>query len=91
MYGYSTHWLALPSKKIGVIAASSKDITNGVVSRISKYALNELIAISGGMDSPGYKVSGAVDDIRARTLVGAYQSDQGKRIEFFKRPPASIR
>lgn len=85
VYGYSTQWLALPSKKIGVIAASSKDITNGVVSRISKYALKELIAISGGMDSSVYKASGAVDDVRARTLVGSYQSDQGKRIEFFKR------
>lgn len=85
VYGYSTQWLAIPGKKVGVIAACSKDITNGVVSRISKFALKELVAISGGMDSSGYKVSGAVDDIRARTLVGAYQSDQGKRIEFFKR------
>lgn len=85
VYGYSTQWLALPSKKVGVIAASSKDITNGVVSRISKYALKELLAIGGGMDSSGFKKSGAVDDVRARTLVGSYQSEQGKRIEFFKR------
>ena len=75
----------LPSKKVGVIAAASKDITNGLVSRISKYALKELLAIGGGMDSSGFKESGAVDDVRARTLVGSYQSEQGKRIEFFKR------
>ena len=44
IYGYSTQLSALPEPKIGVVVASSVDISNSITRKISSYALDLLIA-----------------------------------------------
>ena len=44
IYGYSTQLSALPEPKIGVVVASSVDISNSITRKISSYTLDLLIA-----------------------------------------------
>ena len=85
VYGYSTKWAALPQQKLGVVAAASKDITNGVVTRISNYALRGLLAIQQGHKIPDFEISGPVDESRMKQVVGLYRNSKNKRIQFFRR------
>ena len=84
VYGYSTQWIALPEKKVGVIAAASKDITDGLVKRISHYALRELLALQTNSDRPKFERTGPVGESRMLQLVGFYDNDK-KTIQVFRR------
>ena len=84
VYGFSTQWIALPDKKIGVIAASSKDITDGVVKRICHYALKELLASESGAPAPKFKPTGPIVEGRIQQLVGSYRQNE-KTIEIYRR------
>lgn len=88
VYGYSTQWLALPDKKLGVIVAASKDICNGVVRRIGDYALEGMLAVNEQRSLPAFKTSGPVSESRLRQIVGRFRqldSQREKQIQFFRR------
>lgn len=74
VYGFSTQLEALPEQKLGVAAVASLDGANGVVSRITDYALRLLLARQAGQDLPAYAVTGPVPAERASQVVGRYQS-----------------
>ncbi|MCH2180434.1 MAG: serine hydrolase [Mariniblastus sp.] len=84
VYGFSTQWIALPEKKVGVIAAASKDICDGLVKRISHYALRELLAWQSNREPPEIERTGPVGEIRMQQLVGSYANGK-KRIRLFRR------
>lgn len=85
VYGYSTQWLALPERKIGVVIAASKDICNGVVARIAKHALACLMAQQQNRKFPEWKTSDPVPEIRQRQVVGLYKDNAGNHIRISKR------
>ncbi len=80
VYGFSTQLAALPERKLGVAAASSLDGTNGVVGRLSDYALRLMMATQEGKPLPNYRTTGPVPSKRARELVGTYREVDGERI-----------
>ena len=84
VYGYSTKWIALPDKKIGVIAAVSKDLSNGLVNRISNYALQEMLAIQDDKPAASFESTSLVPESRMSRLIGKYRS-KNRAIQFFKR------
>ena len=54
IYGYSTQLSALPESKIGVVVASSVDISNSITRKISNYAIDLLIAKEKKLKLPEY-------------------------------------
>lgn len=79
VYGFSTQLEALPERKLGVAAASSLDGSNGVVGRLTDYALRLMIATQDGRKLPTYRMTGPVPPERARNLVGRYREVDGTR------------
>ena len=79
VYGYSTQLEALPERKLGVAAVSSLDGSNGVVGRLSKYALKLMLAVQDGTPLPAYRMSGPVPPDRALELIGTYHEVDGDR------------
>lgn len=79
VYGFSTQLEALPERKLGVVAASALDGSNGVATRLSKYALRLMIAKQDGKQLPEYQRTGAIPAVRARALVGNYKEVDGDR------------
>lgn len=79
VYGFSTQLEALPDRKLGVVAACALDGSNGVVSRLSLYALRLMIAKQDGQPLPQYQRTEAIAAARARALVGFYQEVGGER------------
>jgi CubicO group peptidase (beta-lactamase class C family)/D-alanyl-D-alanine dipeptidase len=73
VYGFSTQVEALPDKKLGVAAVASLDGANGVVSRITDYALRLLLAHQAGKPLPQYELTGPVPAERARQVAGRYR------------------
>lgn len=79
IYGYSTQFEALPDKGMGVIAASSLDGSNPVISRLVDYALRLMLAIDAEEELPEYARTTDLPKERARQLVGRYRELDGKR------------
>jgi CubicO group peptidase (beta-lactamase class C family)/D-alanyl-D-alanine dipeptidase len=79
VYGFSTQLEALPDRKLGVAAASALDGSNGLVSRLSDYALRLMIAKQDGKPMPEYQRTDIIPPERARALVGLYQENAGDR------------
>lgn len=77
VYGFSTQLEALPERKLGVAAVASLDGANGVVRRLSDYALRLMLATQDGEQLPSYKVAGPVPPQRATELAGTYSEVSG--------------
>ncbi|KAA5541349.1 serine hydrolase [Roseiconus nitratireducens] len=77
VYGFSTQLAALPDRRLGVVAACSLDGTNGVVRRLSDYALRLMIASQDGKPLPKYDKTGPVPSGRAAVMVGTFDEPQG--------------
>ncbi|OYP34736.1 serine hydrolase [Rhodopirellula sp. MGV] len=73
VYGFSTQLEALPNRKLGVVAACSLDGTNGVVQRLTDYALRLMVAVQDDQPLPDYRKTTAIPPSRGKTLVGLYQ------------------
>lgn len=74
VYGYSTQLKALIDEKIGVAAVSSLDGSNGVVARISHYALELMLAARAGQPLPDYRTTEPIPKELARSTAGTYQN-----------------
>jgi D-alanyl-D-alanine dipeptidase len=74
VYGFATQLEALPDEKWGVAAVASLDASNAVVSRLTDYAFELLLARREGRPFPDYVSSGSVPASRAEPLVGRYRS-----------------
>lgn len=79
VYGFSTQLAALPERKLGVAAVSSLDGSNGVVRRLSDYALRLMIAVKDGKSLPPYRTTGPIPTERAKELIGMYREIDGSR------------
>lgn len=74
VYGYSTQLKALIEEKIGVAAVASLDGSNGVVGRISNYALDLMLAARAGKELPGYQLTEPIPKELARSTAGTYRN-----------------
>jgi CubicO group peptidase (beta-lactamase class C family)/D-alanyl-D-alanine dipeptidase len=74
VYGYSTQLKALIDEKIGVAAVTSLDGSNGVVGRISNYALELMLAARAGKPLPDYQTTEPIPKELARSTAGTYQN-----------------
>ena len=74
VYGFATHFSALPDEKLGVIAIASKDVANAVTSRIGTYTLRAMLALRQGQPLPGIEKTTPLPDGAARALAGRYRS-----------------
>ena len=83
IYGYSTQLSALPEPKIGVVVASSVDISNSITRKISSYALDLLIAKERRLDLPEYVKTKPIEKEIEENLIGDYQNE-GERITIKK-------
>ena len=72
IYGFSTELAFLPEAKLGVVAVSSLDGTNAVVSRIVNLALEMMLAVRTEEPPPVYRVSELLDPELAKSLEGVY-------------------
>jgi CubicO group peptidase (beta-lactamase class C family)/D-alanyl-D-alanine dipeptidase len=79
VYGFSTQLEALPERKLGVVAVAALDGSNGLVTRLSDYALRLMIASQDGKQLPEYRTAGPVPAGRAAELVGRYREVDGER------------
>ena len=77
VYGFSTQLEALPERKLGAVAVSSVDGTNGVVGRLADYALRLMIAAQDNKPLPDYQVSTELPASRAADLRGSYRQING--------------
>ncbi len=80
VYGFSTQLEVLPNRKLGVVAASALDGSNGVATRLSLFALRLMIAKQDGQPLPAYQQSVPISPPRAQAAVGLYQEVGGEQI-----------
>ena len=74
IYGYSTQLSALPESKIGVIVASSVDISNSITRKISNYAIDLLIAKEKKLKLPEYVKTKPIKKEIEENLIGDYEN-----------------
>lgn len=79
VYGFSTQLDALPQRRLGVAAVASLDGSNGVVERLSDYALRLMIAAQDGQTLPDYRTTTSVSPQRGKELAGLYREIDGDR------------
>jgi serine beta-lactamase-like protein LACTB len=72
IYGFSTELAFLPDRKLGVVVAANKDVTNSVTTRLADMALRHLLAAEGGRPLPGVAEPQALPREIARRLAGRY-------------------
>ncbi|HIF38952.1 MAG TPA: class A beta-lactamase-related serine hydrolase, partial [Gemmatimonadetes bacterium] len=84
IYGFSTELAFLPEAKLGVVAVSSLDGTNAVVSKIVNGALEMMLAVQSKEVSPVPRMSEVLKPEIARSLEGIYGSG-AEGIEFDER------
>ena len=85
VYGFSTQFEAIPERRLGVVAASSLDGSNGVVERLAQYALRLMIAAEDGKPLPEYQTTTAVSLERASQLVGDYRdANTNRMVQIFR-------
>ncbi|MGL4554692.1 MAG: serine hydrolase [Gemmataceae bacterium] len=77
IYGFSTDLVALPDDGLGVIAASARDCSNAVVSRIADAALRFVIAAREKKAPPALDESAPLTADEARSLAGRYEAKPG--------------
>ena len=74
VYGYSTQLTALIDENIGVAAVASLDGSNGVVGRISSYALELMLAARADKPLPDYLTTEPIPKELARSTAGTYRN-----------------
>lgn len=74
VYGFSTQIRGLPDQDLAVAAVANLDGANGVVLRLSDYALRALLAVQQGRPMPEYELTEAIPQERARAIAGAFRS-----------------
>jgi CubicO group peptidase (beta-lactamase class C family)/D-alanyl-D-alanine dipeptidase len=79
VYGFSTQLEVLPERKLGVVAASALDGSNGIAGRLAEHALRLMMASQDNQPLPQWRRTEAIDPDRARQLVGEYQEEGGER------------
>lgn len=79
VYGFSTQLEALPERRLGAVAASALDGTNGVARRLTDYALRLMIAVQDGQPLPDYHATIPLPRERAAELTGRYREVGGDR------------
>ena len=77
VYGFSTQLEALPERRLGVVAVSSLDGSNGVVRRLTDYALRLMLETQDDKPLPEYRTTSHVPPERASELVGTYLNEVG--------------
>ena len=80
VYGFSTELAALPERKLGVATISSLDGSNGVVERLSNYALRLMLATKDEKPLPEYATTVPIALERARELVGNYVREGSREV-----------
>ena len=78
IYGYSTQLSALPEPKIGVVVASSVDISNSITRKISGYALDLLIAKEKKLKLPEYVKTKPIKKEIEENLIGDYENEANR-------------
>ena len=78
IYGYSTQLSALPEPKIGVVVASSVDISNSIARKISSYALDLLIAKEKRLALPEYVKTKPIEKEIQENLIGHYENEANR-------------
>ena len=78
IYGYSTQLSALPEPKIGVVVASSVDISNSITRKISSYALDLLIAKEKRLALPEYVKTKPIEKEIQENLIGDYENEANR-------------
>lgn len=77
VYGFATELAALPDDKLGVIVVASRDVANGVTSRIAEVALRHILAVRAGKPLPTIEKSQPLERVEARSLAGTHKSAKG--------------
>jgi CubicO group peptidase (beta-lactamase class C family)/D-alanyl-D-alanine dipeptidase len=72
IYGFATELTALPDDKLGVVAVTTDDSANAVVSRIAHEALRLMLAARTGKPLTEIPLTQPVDPALARRLDGRY-------------------
>lgn len=85
IYGFSTQFRVLPNEELGVAAVTSLDGANGVVRRLSDYALRLMLAHRERQPLPDYPRSEPVDLKQARRLAGLYEGNDGQWLRLTER------
>lgn len=80
VYGFSTQLEAIPERKIGVVAASALDGSNGLVERLGYYALRLMIAHQDDQPLPEYRRTAEIEPRRIDHLTGTYQEVDGGQL-----------
>jgi CubicO group peptidase (beta-lactamase class C family)/D-alanyl-D-alanine dipeptidase len=83
IYGFATHFSALPDENLGVVVIASKDVANAVTSRIGTYALRAMLALRQGQTLPAIQKSTPLLDGAARALAGRYRG-RDKEVELME-------
>ena len=78
IYGYSTQLSALPEPKIGVVVASSVDISNSITRKISSYALDLLIAKEKRLALPECVKTKPIEKEIQENLIGHYENEANR-------------
>lgn len=84
VYGFSTDLAALPDEKIGVIVCGARDVSNGLIRRISETSLRLMLAARAGKPLPPIEETQPIPAEQARTLAGQYQAGD-KTLELYQR------
>jgi len=72
VYGYSTQLVGLPDEKVGVVASASIDGANGVVKRLTEYAVRLVLAKRSGETVAGLEPTQPIASELAEKLAGTY-------------------
>lgn len=81
IYGFATELAMLPQSKLGVVVVCSRDVANGVSTRIADDALRLMLAAKAGKPLPKLIETKPVPPAAAKELVGRYENDtRGVRI-----------
>lgn len=72
VYGFATDLLLLPDEKLGVAVTSNVDVTNAVARRISRHALQLVLAARDGTEPPRIERAQPVADELAKQLTGRW-------------------
>jgi serine beta-lactamase-like protein LACTB len=83
VYGFSTELALLPEEKLGAVVVSSRDVSNGVTTRVANDALRLMLATKANKPLPELVKPEPLDPAEARKLAGLYRSG-GRWIELIE-------
>jgi serine beta-lactamase-like protein LACTB len=76
IYGFSTQLSVLPDDELAVVVVSTKDLSNGVTTRIADIALSAMLAEGEDKPVPQPVVTGEVDSALAAKIAGRYSNGE---------------